>query len=84
MMFANCLGWTIYSTITQDYFVYCSNIPGLIMALYYLLVCFKFSPTGMSQELTLYLPLVVTTIFSVVGLVHFAIDPSRDTATLLW
>ena len=49
-MAINCLSWVFYGAVTADWFVYVSNIPGVLCGLLYSLVCeFLFSCAGATR-----------------------------------
>ena len=40
-IFFNCCGWTIYSIQTLDYYLFFSNITGIVISIYYCLSCMR-------------------------------------------
>lgn len=43
-MCANCTAWLLYGTLTHDFYVYFSNILGLLLAYFYIFTSLKFAP----------------------------------------
>lgn len=43
-MCANCTAWLLYGTLTHDFYVYFSNILGLMLAYFYIFTSLKFAP----------------------------------------
>lgn len=42
-MASNGLGWVVYGIIIHDFFVYGGNVPGLLLGLFYVMTCYKYS-----------------------------------------
>jgi hypothetical protein len=42
-MWANCVGWLVYSFITRDIYVLASNEPGLLIATFMTISCYAYA-----------------------------------------
>lgn len=47
-MCANCTAWLLYGTLTHDFYVYFSNILGLLLAYFYIFTTLKFTQEQVS------------------------------------
>jgi hypothetical protein len=63
--------------------VYCANLPGLVLGLYYVLVCFKYSKEAAQDTLT-YILLATCCLIFLVGLLHLSVIKSFADAKTLW
>lgn len=81
MMVSNCAAWMFYGATIGDFFVYCSNIAGLVGGVFYTLVCFRFSKAAAQNALTA-IALATAALFSVVGVVGMALASPSASKTL--
>jgi hypothetical protein len=42
-MAVNCASWVFYALLYKDYYIYFGNLPGMLMGMFYVLTCYKFS-----------------------------------------
>jgi hypothetical protein len=42
-MWANCVGWLVYSFLIRDAYVLASNVPGLVLAVSMTVTCYGFA-----------------------------------------
>jgi solute carrier family 50 (sugar transporter) len=62
----NCIGWVMYGILRRDYFIFFSNIPGLVLGLFYSLSSISaLSISGSEKDLSLRLTLETLLIGSV-------------------
>jgi len=83
MMVANCISWVLYGFLLTDWFIYVGNIPGVLLGLYYVLTCYKYSKES-AQDAIIYLLLAVVMLFCTIGIVHMAAIRSLPAAKTLW
>jgi len=50
VIFANCLGWLIYSFLKKDVFIMLSNAPGLLLSVWYVLTVVKLADPAVSKQ----------------------------------
>lgn len=49
-MAANGLGWITYGIVIHDFFVYGSNVSGLLLGLFYVMTCYKYANNKASNS----------------------------------
>jgi len=42
-MAINCAAWVFYAMLLEDYYIYFGNLPGMLLGMFYVLTCYKFS-----------------------------------------
>lgn len=42
-MAINCAAWVFYALLYKDYYIYFGNLAGMLMGMFYVLTCYKFS-----------------------------------------
>eukprot|EP00878_Enallax_costatus_P026770 GHUV01028761.1.p1 GENE.GHUV01028761.1~~GHUV01028761.1.p1 ORF type:complete len:132 (-),score=23.32 GHUV01028761.1:255-650(-) len=68
-MAANGMSWIAYGIVIHDFFVYGSNISGLLLGLFYVMTCYKYASDKV-QDVMRALVLLVSAVFIVIALVH--------------
>lgn len=49
-MTVNCAAWIFYAMLLKDYYIYFGNMPGLLLGLFYVQTCYKFSKEAVSRS----------------------------------
>lgn len=49
-MWANCVGWVVYSFINRDYYVLASNVPGLLLGTFMTISCYGLADEKVSWQ----------------------------------
>jgi solute carrier family 50 protein (sugar transporter) len=83
MMVANCISWVLYGFLLTDWFIYVGNIPGVMLGLYYVLNCYKYSKES-AQDAIVYLLLAVVLLFCTIGIIDMAAINTLPAAKTLW
>jgi uncharacterized membrane protein len=83
MMVVNSAVTTIYGYIISDYFVYSANMPGLLLGLWYVFVCYKYAREGEQNEVW-HVLLGASALVWILGVVDMAALTSDSASQLLW
>jgi hypothetical protein len=49
-MAINCASWVFYALLYKDYYIYFGNLSGMLMGMFYVLICYKFSKEAVSHS----------------------------------
>ena len=80
VMFANCLGWLIYSFLKKDVFIMASNAPGLLLATWYVLTVTRIAdPTKVAAVESTHMVLTAVHIATAVGCIFLGLDRAQMT-----
>lgn len=47
-MCVNCAAWVFYALLLTDWYIYFGNLPGMLLGMFYVLTCYKFSKEAVS------------------------------------
>lgn len=47
-MCVNCTAWVFYALLLTDWYIYFGNLPGMLLGMFYVLTCYKFSKEAVS------------------------------------
>jgi hypothetical protein len=80
VIFANCLGWLIYSFLKKDVFIMASNAPGLLLATWYVLTVTRIAdPTKVAAVESTHMVLTAVHIATAVGCIFLGLDRAQMT-----
>eukprot|EP00878_Enallax_costatus_P000940 GHUV01001070.1.p1 GENE.GHUV01001070.1~~GHUV01001070.1.p1 ORF type:complete len:292 (+),score=74.63 GHUV01001070.1:289-1164(+) len=82
-MAANGMSWIAYGIVIHDFFVYGSNISGLLLGLFYVMTCYKYASDKV-QDVMRALVLLVSAVFIVIALVHMGAGLDQHGNEKLW
>eukprot|EP00879_Flechtneria_rotunda_P025880 GHRR01027535.1.p1 GENE.GHRR01027535.1~~GHRR01027535.1.p1 ORF type:complete len:294 (+),score=79.35 GHRR01027535.1:308-1189(+) len=82
-MIANSGSWILYGSLLRDYYVYCSNIAGILLGVYFALTCYKFA-NEKAQDLIKRVMLIYFAFFIILGFVALAANFDFNSSKTLW
>lgn len=82
-MLGNGMGWIAYGLVIHDYFVYGTNIPGVLFGLFYVMTTYKWAAES-TQDMMKHVFMGLVTVFLTVGLVHMGAGLGPRGIKTLW
>lgn len=82
-MVANCVAWLLYGTLTHDFYVYASNIFGLLLGFFYIFTTYKFAAEK-AQDRMRNIFLGFVSFFLIIGIVSLAANMGYAGTKQLW
>lgn len=82
-MCVNCTAWVFYALLLTDWYIYFGNLPGMLLGLFYVLTCYKFSKEA-AQDMLRNLLISAIFLYWLMGFVSMAASLSDAATKTLW